>query len=209
VPTTANLIGFLALALVVIVVPGPSVVFAVGRALVLGTRIGVISVLGNALGVSLQILVVALGAGALVAASPPLFFVIKVLGALFLVYLGLSAIRHRAAPLELPDESSLKKSKVVRESFFVGITNTKTLVFFLAALPQFVSGTAATSQMLWLGLIFLVIGIASDLVYAVAAGKARSWFANNFSKLALVRGIGGGMLAALGGYMLFEALRSL
>ncbi len=205
--TTANLLGFLALALVIIIVPGPSVVFTIGRALVLGPGPAVLSVAGNVVGVGVQIVAVAFGAGAIVVASPPLFFAIKVLGAGFLIYLGISAFRHRADPLEVSgSDSKVNAKRILSQSFVVGITNAKTLVFFLAAFPQFVSedGNPIT-QMLLMGLIFSVIGFFSDSVYAVAAGKARYWFADSGKRLAVLRGAGGILLAILGVYMLVSA----
>lgn len=207
--TTANLLGFLALALVIIIVPGPSVVFTIGRALVLGPGPAVLSVAGNVLGVGVQIVAVALGAGAIVVASPPLFFAIKVLGAGFLIYLGLSAFRHRADPLEVSTEGTRPKTlQIMRQSFVVGITNAKTLVFFLAAFPQFVDpGSAPVLQMLLMGLIFSVIGFFSDSLWAVAAGYARHWFADSGKRLVVLRGSGALALALLGAYMLYEALK--
>lgn len=209
--TTANLLGFLALALVIIIVPGPSVVFTIGRALVLGPGPAVLSVAGNVLGVGVQIIAVALGAGAIVVASPPLFFAIKVFGAVFLIYLGISAFRHRADPLEVSTDASKVSTKtIMSQSFVVGITNAKTLVFFLAAFPQFVDeGANPVVQMLLMGLIFSVIGFFSDSVYAVAAGTARHWFADSGKRLATLRGAGGLALGALGVYMFYEAIKPL
>ncbi len=206
-PSTSNLIGFLLLAIVIIVVPGPSVLFAIGRALVLGTRLAVLSVLGNALGVGLQILVVSFGLGIVIQQSPPVFFAIKVLGALMISYLGAKAFLDRGK-LEVADEKSSSSSTVVKQSIVVGITNAKTFVFFIAALPSFVSPIDGnpTIQMLFLGLIFSVIGIASDMVYAISAGKARDWLSTSQRRLASFRGAGGIALVLLGIYMLFDAL---
>ena len=187
--------------------PGPSVLFAIGRALVLGTKLAVLSVLGNALGVGLQIIVVSLGLGVLIQQAPGLFFVIKVVGALVIAYLGIKAILDRAK-LELADEKSSSSKAVLQQSIVVGITNAKTFVFFVAALPSFVSPADGNpiTQMLVLGLIFSAIGIASDMVYAVAAGKARDWLSISQKRLSTFRGIGGLALTLLGLYMLFDAL---
>ena len=207
-PTTQNIIGFLLLSIVIILVPGPSVLFAIGRALVLGTRAALISVFGNALGVGLQILIVALGLGALIQQSPELFFVIKVVGALMIGILGVKAIWQR----EKVDAGNVSVSpsgkKVLSESIVVGITNAKTLVFFIAALPSFVdpSGGNPSAQMLVLGALFLIIGVTSDAVYAIAAGKARHWLGDSDQRLANFRGIGGLALTFLGLYMLLDAL---
>ena len=194
--------------MVIILVPGPSVLFAIGRALVLGTRAALISVFGNALGVGLQILIVALGLGVLIQQSPDLFFVIKVAGALMIGYLGLKAIWQRKR-LDASNASvSPSGKKVLSESIVVGITNAKTLVFFIAALPSFVDPLNGnpSAQMLVLGALFLIIGVTSDSVYAIAAGKARHWLGGSEKRLANFRAIGGLALTLLGLYMLLDAL---
>ena len=194
--------------MVIILVPGPRVLFAIGRALVLGTRAALISVFGNALGVGLQILVVSLGLGVLIQQSPDLFFFIKVVGALMIGYLGLKAIWQRKK-LDAGNTSvSPSGKKVLSESIVVGITNAKTLVFFIAALPSFVDPLSGnpSSQMLVLGALFLIIGVTSDSVYAIAAGKARHWLGGSEKRLANFRGICGLALTLLGLYMLLDAL---
>tara|TARA_B110000967_G_scaffold45241_1_gene45458 strand:+ start:366 stop:953 length:588 start_codon:yes stop_codon:yes gene_type:complete len=194
--------------MVIILVPGPSVLFAIGRALVLGTRAALISVFGNALGVGLQILIVALGLGVLIQQSPDLFFVIKVAGALMIGYLGLKAIWQRKK-LDASNASvSPSGKKVLSESIVVGITNAKTLVFFIAALPSFVDPLNGnpSAQMLVLGALFLIIGVTSDSVYAIAAGKARHWLGGSEKRLANFRAIGGLALTILGLYMLLDAV---
>jgi len=208
VPSASNILGFTLLAIVIIVVPGPGVLFAVGRALVLGTKPALLSVLGNALGVGIQIVVVALGLGILIQSSPEVFFVIRVAGAVMIGYLGIRAILHRSDALEDARDKSHSRSTILRESVVVGLTNAKTLVFFLAALPSFVSVEDGNPiiQMLLLGLIFSIIGIASDSVYAIAAGKAREWLATSEQRLATFRGLGGLALTLLGVYMLYEAI---
>ena len=207
--SAADLTGFLIVALVVIVIPGPSVVYTIGRALVLGKKAAILSVLGNAIGVGFQIVAVALGLGALITQSPELFLFVKVFGALFLVYLGLSAIWHRKAALDTKVlEAPPKTKRIILESMVVGITNAKTIVFFLAAFPQFVTpGGSPILQMLFMGLLFSIIGIASDSVWAVAAATAREWLTSSMGRLAMVRAGGGLALMGLGIYMFLEALK--
>jgi threonine/homoserine/homoserine lactone efflux protein len=210
VPSVSNTIAFTLLALVIIVVPGPSVLYAIGRALVLGTKPAVISVLGNALGVAMQIIVVALGLGVLIQQSPTAFFAIKLAGAAMISYLGVRAILERGKLLSTEaDSGSARNGVIVRQSVVVGITNAKTLVFFIAALPSFVSPAQGSlvTQMLALGALFLVVGVSSDLVYAIAAGRARDWLASSAQRLALFRGLGGLALALLGLYMFIDALK--
>ena len=207
-PSAANILGFTLLAIVIIVVPGPGVLFAVGRALVLGTKPALLSVLGNALGVGVQIVVVALGLGVLIQSSPTAFFAIQVAGAIMIGYLGIRAIMERTESLEDASARPHSRSTILKESVVVGLTNAKTLVFFLAALPGFVAVEDGNPilQMLFLGALFSAIGIASDSVYAIAAGKARDWLATSAKRLAVFRGVGGLALTLLGLYMLYEAL---
>jgi threonine/homoserine/homoserine lactone efflux protein len=209
VPSTSSLISFLLVALVVIVVPGPSVVFVIGRAMILGTKGAVLSVLGNAIGVGVQIVAVSLGVGALVYASPAAFFVIKVIGAGFLIYLGVQGIRHRKEfSADVTKGTPTSTKRLLLDSSAVGITNAKTLVFFIATFPLFVDpgGAPVFLQMLFLGALFFVIGIASDIVWAVAAGGARHWFARSTSRLAGIRLAGGVALIGLGAYLGYYSL---
>jgi threonine/homoserine/homoserine lactone efflux protein len=209
-PSLSNLTAFLLIALVVIVIPGPSVVYTIGRALVLGRKAAILSVFGNAIGVGMQIVAVALGLGAVIAQSAELFFFVKVFGALFLIYLGFSAILHRNAKLDTAVmEHPPKAKRIILESIVVGITNAKTIVFFLAAFPQFVSpGSSPVTQIFFMGLLFSIIGIASDSVWALAAGTARNWLTSSLGRLATVRAGGGVALMGLGAYMAYEAVRS-
>ncbi len=203
-PSPSTLASFLVLALVVIVIPGPSVVFVIGRAMILGTKGAIQSVLGNAAGVGVQIIAVSLGVGALIASSPVIFGLVKVAGSLFLVYLGIEGIRHRKdLRLELTSAATVSTRKTLVDSSIVGITNAKTLVFFIATFPLFVEvgGAPPVLQMLVLGAFFFVIGIASDTVWAVVAGSARAKLVESPQGLEWVRFGGGVALIVLGGYL--------
>jgi len=200
VPTTENLIGWLLVSIVIIIIPGPGVTFVIARAMTIGRKGAVLTVFGHAAGVTLQILAVAFGLGALVASSALAFNIMKFVGAGFLVYLGIRSIITRKQPIDLTMDGTVKTKKVLSDSFIVGITNAKTIVFFVATMPQFVNPSASNIpiQMLLLGLIFLVIGTLSDLVYAFAAGSARDWLINSESRIAGVRAIGGVAIAGVG-----------
>lgn len=203
-PSPSTLASFLVLALVVIVIPGPSVVFVIGRAMILGTKGAIQSVLGNAAGVGVQIIAVSFGVGTLIASSPVFFGIVKIAGSLFLIYLGIEGIRHRRElRLELEDGAPVSTRKALIDSSLVGITNAKTLVFFIATFPLFVEvgGAPPALQMLVLGAFFFVIGIASDMVWAVVAGSARAKLVESTHGLERVRLGGGVALIALGGYL--------
>ncbi len=209
-PGWSNLVAFSLISLLIIVIPGPSVLYSVGRALAWGKRAAVISVLGNATGVGIQIIAVAFGLGALVIALPPLFFALKLGGAIIILLLAIQAIRHRADHKKLESvKTRPTHSKLFVQSIGVGITNPKTIVFFVATLPSFVTpnGASVIWQMLFLGLIFSIIGIISDSVWAVGAGYARDWFARSENRLVGVRAGGGVALGGLGLYMLYDALK--
>ena len=210
-PSSSTLASFLVLAIVVIVVPGPSVVFVIGRAMILGTKGAIQSVLGNAAGVGVQIVAVSLGVGVLIASSPVFFGLVKIAGSLFLVYLGIDGIRHRKdLRLELHSAAVVSTRKTLVDSSLVGITNAKTLVFFIASFPLFVEegGFAPPIQMLILGGIFFVIGIASDMVWAVVAGVARARLVASPRGLEWVRFGGGVALTLLGVYLGYYSLVS-
>jgi len=197
-----NLVAFSFTALLLVLLPGPSVLFAIGRALALGRRAAVISVVGNATGMYVQVIAVSLGLGVLLAQSIVLMTVVKFAGAAFLVYLGIQAIRHRhdaAAPV-----GEIKQIGMVRNFFegaLVGLTNPKTIVFFLAILPQFVdasTGTALGVQMLALGGIFVTLCVIFDSGYALAAGAARTWFGRSPKRLSNLGVVGGVAMIGLG-----------
>ena len=174
--------------------------FVIARAMTIGRKGAVVTVFGHAAGVTLQILAVAFGLGALVASSAMAFNIMKFVGAGFLIYLGIRAVITRKQPIDLSLDGKVKTRKVVSDSFVVGITNAKTIVFFVATMPQFVNPEfgGVPLQMLVLGIIFLVIGTLSDLVYALAAGTAREWLINSESRISAVRASGGVAIAGVG-----------
>ena len=205
VPTT-NLLAFALAALVLIAVPGPSVLFVIGRTLALGRKGGLLSVLGNAGGEVVQIAAVALGVGAVLAQSVLLFSAVKFAGAAYLVYLGIQAIRHRGSgPTAADPANPSSTARVLREGFIVGATNPKSIVFFVAVLPQFVdySAGAIPVQLGTLGAVFLLIALVSDSTWALAAGTARHWFARSPRRIAALSTTGGVMMIGLGGTLAF------
>ncbi|WP_338703632.1 LysE family translocator [Streptomyces sp. Q6] len=203
--STDRLLAFAAMSFLLIVIPGPSVLFVIGRALAQGRRAALTTVAGNTLGAYVLVVAVALGIGSIVERSIVVFTALKLLGAAYLVYLGVKAFRQRRALTEVfgrdgdegPGGGTLR---TFREGFLVGVANPKTIVFFAAVLPQFVDRDAGHSvvQMLVLGLVFNVIAIASDSAWGLAASTARSWFARSPRRLAAVGGTGGLAMVGLG-----------
>lgn len=205
-PSTSQLAAFAVASFLFIQVPGPSLLFTIGRALTVGRRDALLSVVGNALGLVAQVVLVAVGLGAVVAASATAFTVLKLAGAAYVVYLGVQAIRHRGdaraalaateAGHEAPASSSLAS---VRTGFLVGATNPKTIVFFVAFLPQFIAaGAPAAPQLMLLGVLFGAMAVCSDACWALLAARARTWFARKPQRLDGLGATGGVMMVGLG-----------
>lgn len=201
-PTTAQWLAFLVASILFIQVPGPSLLFTIGRALTVGRREALLSVVGNAAGLVVQAGLVALGLGAVVAASASAYTALKLVGAAYVVWLGVSAIRHRAdarTSLEEPGRTPRSRGHAVRVGLVVGVTNPKTIVFFVAFLPQFTNDAGpAAAQLALLGLVFGVLAVCSDSLWALGAGRARDWFARRPHRLDKLSASGGGMMIALG-----------
>ena len=180
--TSEHLLGFALAALVIIAIPGPSVLFIVGRALSYGRGVALLTVAGNTAGLAVVMTLVAFGLGALVAESVTVFTVLKLAGAAYLVWLGIQAIRHgRFTDDQGAGAPPLTHGTVFRQGFMVGATNPKAFAMAAAVLPQFVSRESgdATAQMLVLGAIAVTIGLLSDGLWAVIASRLREWFASS------------------------------
>lgn len=205
-----NLLAFALAATVIIVIPGPSVLFVIGRSIAYGRRAGVLSVAGNALGTIPAVVAVAFGVGAIVAASAVAFTVIKVAGALYLIWLGVQAIRHRNDHAAEVDRAPLSSWTLLRQGLIVGVTNPKTIAFFVAVLPQFVAPSAGPvwAQLLVLGLAFQALALLFDSIWALAAGTARAWFATSPRRISTLSGTGGAMMIGLGGTLAFTGSKS-
>ncbi len=208
-----NLLAFLAAAVVLVIMPGPTVLFVVGRSLALGRRGGLLSVLGNALGILPIIVAVSFGVGALVAESVVIFTILKFAGAAYLVYLGVQAIRHRrqtAATVQSGSAAPKSTRRLIGEGFIVGISNPKTIAFFVAVLPQFVAPEAGwiPGQMMVLGGIFVALALISDGAWAFAAGSARDWFARSPKRVERLGAAGGVMMIGLGGVLALSSAKN-
>lgn len=205
-----HLFAFVLASVVIIVIPGPSVLFVIGRSIALGRRAGVLSVVGNALGTIPAVLAVAFGVGAIVASSIVAFTVIKIAGAVYLVWLGIQAIRHRRDAAADAVGGPRSSWTLLRQGIVVGMTNPKTIAFFVAVLPQFVSPAAGPvwAQLLVLGLLFQVLALLCDSTWALAAGTARAWFARSPRRISTLSGAGGVMMIGLGGTLALTGAKS-
>lgn len=202
--STDRLVAFAAMSLLMIVIPGPSVLFVIGRALAYGRRTALATALGNVLGSYLLVVAVALGLGSLFERSLVLFTAVKLAGAAYLVFLGVQAFRHRkelkASVVETPGQAPRGDLATILDGIVVGVTNPKGIVFFAAVLPQFVdhSAGALTAQMLLLGLVPVCIGLITDSLWGLTAAAARNWLGRSDRRLSALGGAGGLALIGLG-----------
>jgi threonine/homoserine/homoserine lactone efflux protein len=201
----SHLLAFALAAIALIILPGPTVLFVIGRSLALGRLGGFLSVLGNSIALVPIVAAVALGLGVIVTSSIAVFTVIKFVGAAYIVYLGVQAIRHRRRAASDIGVSVSRKSRwrLLAEGFAVGISNPKSIVFFVAVLPQFVDYSAGKVplQMVTLGVVFIVLALLSDSVWAMLAGSARDWFARSPRRMEHLSATGGAMMIGLGGVL--------
>lgn len=172
-----SLITFILAATVLIVVPGPAVLYIIARAIEQGRLAGLVSVLGIAVGALLHTLAAAVGLSAILATSALAFGVIKYLGAAYLVYLGVTTLLQKPATAGITTEPPKPLWQIFRQGFIVNVLNPKTALFFLAFLPQFADagrGSLAL-QITLLGFIFVLIALLSDSIYALLAGQIGGW----------------------------------
>jgi threonine/homoserine/homoserine lactone efflux protein len=169
-PSPETLLFFAATTLVLLLVPGPSVLFIIARTLEHGRRGGLTSMLGVESGALLHVLAATVGLGALVAASPDALLVLKLSGAAYLLYMGIRALRgaaHEATPAA--------SGKLYRQGLVVDALNPKTAMFFVAFLPQFIDPTGNVAlQTLVLGLTFVALATLTDTAYALLASTIRT-----------------------------------
>ena len=206
---TDHFLPFLVTALVVILIPGPNVLFVVGRALAHGRRTALLSAAGGSTGSYIQAVLVSLGLGTLVARSDAAFAVLKLIGAAYLVFLGVEAVRHRRDLSRRLESGALEEAaagqradtlRSMRQGLLVGLTNPKVTVFFGAILPQFVdrSSGRVPEQMVVLATVFCSIAVVCDCGWGLAAGSARDWFARSPRRMEMVGGAGGLAMMGLG-----------
>jgi threonine/homoserine/homoserine lactone efflux protein len=199
---TRHLLAFVVLSYLLILAPGPNVLFVVSRSLQLGRTSGIAAVIGGQAGVYIQVVAVAFGVGALVERSVAIFTAIRLAGAAYLVCLGVQAIRHRKSLAAVLGETVRPAStgQMLRDGVLVGVTNPKAIVFFAAVLPQFANRAAGhlPVQLLTLGAIFIGIALISDSMWAIAAASARTWFTRSPRRLELIGGASGLAMIGIG-----------
>jgi threonine/homoserine/homoserine lactone efflux protein len=209
----SHLVDFLVASMLIIIVPGPSVLFTLARGVAWGRAVAVLTVLGNSLGTLVLSLVIALGLGPLLSRSHAFSVVLQLAGGLYLLWLGYEALRHRhehAKAMAKREASRPSNLHVVRQGFTVGVLNPKSLVFFAAVFPHFVDTSKGndTLQLVIFGCIFSVMAFCSDGTWGLIAGTAREWLSGSESRLVALRTVGGCVMCALGLLIVTSAMTS-
>ena len=209
----ARLTQFFIASILIILVPGPSVLFTLARGVAWGRLVAVLTVLGNTLGTLVLSVIVAFGLGPLLSHSRALAITLQLGGGVYLLYLGVDALRrrHEHARAMLERESTRPSARrIVRQGFVVGVLNPKSLVFFAAVFPHFVDRARGhlTVQLLVLGVIFSALAFCSDSSWGLIAGTARQWLSGSPSRLVALRSIGGCVMCVLGLVIATSALNS-
>lgn len=195
-----NLPLFLLAALVLLLTPGPAVLYIIARSLDQGRAAGLVSVLSIECGNFMHVLVATLGLSAILLSSPLAYTVVKYLGAAYLVYLGLRRILSREAGQAEVTLQPQRLRKIFSQGVLVAALNPKTALFFFTFLPQFVDAGRGSIplQLFTLGCIFVGMAVCTDSLYALLAGSAGKWLKNSPAFLHLERYLVGGVFISLG-----------
>lgn len=210
----SRLIEYIIAAMIIILAPGPSVLFVIARAIAWGRKVAVITVAGNVTGAFVLSSLVAFGLGPVLQRSDLAYAAVQWGGGLYLVYLGIGAIRKRkihAADMTNQGSVEPKNFQSIRDGFMVGVLNPKGLVFYAAVLPQFVDRDRGniTAQLLFLGALFSILAFISDGSWGLLAGTARAWLSGDTNRLEKLRAIGGCVMIFLGLAVIYSTMNGI
>lgn len=202
-PIPSRIWEYLIAASLIMLAPGPSVLFTIARAIAWGRKAAIATVLGNAFGMFLVSVLFAIGLGPLLQSSKPFYYAIQFAGGAYLIYLGYSAIKESKVDARGMTSTQGGRPSVftsIKNGFWVGVLNPKSLVFFAAILPAFVDQEKSNvaSQLLFLGAIFAFMALLSDGTYGILAGTVRNWLAGDLHRLVFMRRFGGIVMIGLG-----------
>lgn len=207
-PSIEILTTFTVAALLMNISPGPSNLYVMARAIAQGTKGGIVAAMGLAVGSLVHAIATALGLSAIFAHSPTLYTMVKLVGAAYLIYLGLSYWKSKGSdsggPIRRPKEKPL--FSVFQQSIIVEVTNPKTALFFIALLPQFVvpeSGPVAL-QLIILGSIVTLSAIPCDILVAVSSSKISKWLLKHERAQQIQDRVSGSILFAMGAYIVTD-----
>ncbi len=195
----STLMIFVTAALILLITPGPAVLFIVARSVEQGRIAGIVSTLGISAGTLFHVAAAAFGLSALLVSSALAFNIVKYLGAGYLIYLGITTLL-RKSEIEEKEIKEKNLKRIFYQGIWVNLMNPKTALFFFAFLPQFVdvSRGSVTLQVLVLGTIFVMLGTFSDGIYALLAGSVGDWLRGNMRFLRAQKYFSGSIYLGLG-----------
>lgn len=198
---TDNLALYVGASMALILTPGQDMIYVIGRSLAQGRVAGLCSAVGVIIGILVHTALAAVGVGAILHASEELFTVLKLVGAAYLVYLGVRMLFTREVAIDVSSGGPGASPRwLVLQGVLSNVTNPKIILFFFAFLPQFVDPNSPHPglQVLALGLSFALLGFLSDSMWAVAAGTVADRLRGSTAIAWVQRWIGGGVLVGLG-----------
>jgi threonine/homoserine/homoserine lactone efflux protein len=200
IPNHSSLLLFVSAALILLAIPGPAVFYVTSRSIGHGRNAGLVSALGIGVGTLFHVAAAALGLSALLMSSAIAFSAVKYLGAAYLIFLGIQKIVREDSITSSEQSARIQLSRIFGQGIVVNVLNPKTALFFFAFLPQFVdvSRGKVAGQILFLGLLFAVMGVLSDSVWALFAGTLAHALKRNTRWMRTQRYVSGGMLISLG-----------
>ncbi len=206
---TVNFSLFVAASWALIIAPGPDMLYVITRGVVQGRRAGLLSALGVTLGILVHTFAAAFGLAVLLHTSAVAFLVVKYIGAVYLVYLGVKALRDKSSFSLVEGQSQMNFRSIFWQGVLSNVLNPKVALFFLAFLPQFVSQQSGyvPLQMLGLGLIFALFGVIFLTGLALFAGSIGSWLARRQNLTGVIRWLTGAILIGLGVRLAFVQRR--
>ncbi|MEP2026262.1 MAG: LysE family translocator [Reichenbachiella sp.] len=177
-PSPENILLFVTAATILIVVPGPAVLYIMMKSMEQGYKAGLVSALGVGVGAMIHVVAAAVGISALLLASATAFSILKYGGAIYLIYLGIKKLRDKSTSLASVQTEKKSLGKIFYEGIIVNTLSPKSGIFFFAFLPQFINADrgGTTSQILFLGMLFLAIAFISDMCYVLLSGKLVKYF---------------------------------
>ena len=197
-----SLIMFLTASIILLVIPGPAVIYITTQSIDKGTKAGLVSTVGIACGTLVHVIAASLGISAILVTSAVLFSIVKYIGAAYLVYLGIKKLVGKNVPVNAGPQRNFSYKQIFYEGLVVNVLNPKTALFFFSFLPQFinVSSGSVVLQMFMLGSIFTCMGIVSDGLYAITAAKVSVYIKKNKKVIALQNYFTGTVYIILGLY---------
>ena len=195
-----ELLYFIIASFLVVIVPGPTVSLIIANSLKFGVKAGLLNILGTQFGVIILIFFLALGFEFISPFVDKIIKIVRIFGAIYLIVLGIIAFRSK---INLDNQSDKYNKRFIIQGFIVILTNPKIFLFLGSFLPQFISlDQSVSSQIIYFGLLFVLVATIFDSCYALIFGKFRNLIANKYLKILNI--MGGSILILLGVWLLFN-----